>query len=475
MRSLVKKKERRNALETQLNTLQDLNILIDKDEIKDKAREKNPTEICIAVTYLIGVPWERCANMYPGKYDEYAEIKNKHPDCHLIHALCKLRTILMRNESEINRKLKYELKSLRTINETAGVLSEINELSEDIPFTNKTVIDDIAVIEKVLNRKIDDVLTILPSWVEKKFIKKLFLINTAFASELKKFRRNRNLYPYSAYINWEPKPAGNILLNDRRFLSIIYRENGAQFHDIEKINKVNVHTVMSVYEYIEQTNGNIRIIIDCENTDPYKFMSVLSMLDKKEYGKIDSIMLYNDAEHTRIWDCISEQTDIPVEIDNIKRVVPNKSLVDIRMTYGITKAYYKDNISSFIIVSSDSDFWGVISAIPDADFLIVVDDTKTGQKIKEVFTDASIKYCDMNDFDNNLSKKFKRNLIKAEFETIANETLTENIDTIIDKIDKTLFLRLNENERAHLRNDIVNSIRASVTKNGTIKISVLHR
>jgi RNA-binding protein YhbY len=81
----------------------------------------------------------------------------------------------------------------------------------------------------------------------------------------------------------------------------------------------------------------------------------------------------------------------------------------------------------------------------------------------------------MNDFDNNLSKKFKRNLIKAEFETIANETLTENIDTIIDKIDKTLFLRLNENERAHLRNDIVNSIRASVTKNGTIKISVLHR
>ena len=136
-------------------------------------------------------------------------------------------------------------------------MSEINELSEDIPFTNKTVIDDIAVIEKVLNRKIDDVLTILPSWVEKKFIKKLFLINTAFASELKKFRRNRNLYPYSAYINWEPKPAGNILLNDRRFLSIIYRENGAQFHDIEKINKVNVHTVMSVYEYIEQTNGNI--------------------------------------------------------------------------------------------------------------------------------------------------------------------------------------------------------------------------
>ena len=466
-------------MNTQLNALEDLNVLIDKDEMKDEARKKNPTEICIAIAYLIGVPWDTCSNMYPEKKDAYDKVKTLHPDCHIIHALCKLRTTLMRNEAQINRKLKYELKSLRTINETAGIISEINAIS-DIQFTNETVIDDIAVIETELARRIDGVLTILPSWIEKKFIKNIFLIkgaqnNTKFQTEIKKYRQKRSMYPYSAYLNWTPRNAGNILLNDVRFLSVIYKDNGVEFNDKHKINNVNQHTLMSVYDYIKQASGRIKVIVDCENTDPYKFIAMLQTLNEDEIDKIDEILLYNDAQHTRIWNCVCESTAIPVTADNVERVVPNKSLVDIRMTYGITKAYYKDQIESFIIVSSDSDFWGVISAIPDADFLIIVDDTKTGQKIKEVFTNAAIKYCDMNDFDNNLSKKFKEKLIKSEFEMIVNQNLTDNIDTIIDRIDRTLFLNLNENERTQLKKDMSASIRAGIDDNGLIKLSILRR
>ena len=48
------------------------------------------------------------------------------------------------------------------------------------------------------------------------------------------------------------------------------------------------------------------------------------------------------------------------------RVTDRKSLVDMRMAVGVTEAYLTENIDSFILCSSDSDFWGLISSIPTA-------------------------------------------------------------------------------------------------------------
>ena len=37
---------------------------------------------------------------------------------------------------------------------------------------------------------------------------------------------------------------------------------------------------------------------------------------------------------------------------------------------------YKNDVDSFVIVSSDSDYWGLISSLPDAHFLVMIEREK---------------------------------------------------------------------------------------------------
>lgn len=32
-------------------------------------------------------------------------------------------------------------------------------------------------------------------------------------------------YPYKMYINWRPKSAGNILFNDKKFITVLYEQH----------------------------------------------------------------------------------------------------------------------------------------------------------------------------------------------------------------------------------------------------------
>lgn len=77
---------------------------------------------------------------------------------------------------------------------------------------------------------------------------------------------------------------------------------------------------------------------------------------------------------------------IPVFHEEVERVTDRKSLVDIKMTAGVCEAYYKDNIDSFILCSSDSDYWGLISSVKDAHFLVMYEYSKCGQSIKDALT-----------------------------------------------------------------------------------------
>ena len=66
-------------------------------------------------------------------------------------------------------------------------------------------------------------------------------------------------------------------------------------------------------------------------------------------------------------------TRIPVEHRLIERVKQEKSLVGIQLTAGACREHYQNHVDSFIIASSDSDYWGLISSLTDADFLLLVE------------------------------------------------------------------------------------------------------
>ena len=109
-------------------------------------------------------------------------------------------------------------------------------------------------------------------------------------------------------------------------------------------------------------------------THPYKLYGVIKNLKKEEVKKITRIVLYDDYHTTIAWDYIEKLITIPVVHIEVERVTDRKSLVDMRMAVGVTEAYLTENIDSFILCSSDSDFWGLISSIPTA---ILISDRKS--------------------------------------------------------------------------------------------------
>ncbi|MDE7214156.1 MAG: hypothetical protein K2N42_06215 [Anaeroplasmataceae bacterium] len=68
------------------------------------------------------------------------------------------------------------------------------------------------------------------------------------------------------------------------------------------------------------------------------------------------------------------------------------------MTTGACKEFYGNNIESIILASSDSDFWGLVSSLPNAKFLVLNESTKPSNTILRVLKENHIQYCFMDLF-----------------------------------------------------------------------------
>ena len=73
-------------------------------------------------------------------------------------------------------------------------------------------------------------------------------------------------------------------------------------------------------------------------------------------------------------------------------------------------------ITSFIIVSSDSDFWGLIESLPKAKFLVMYEYEKCGTAIKNALAQHGIYYCAIDDFCTAGTEELKRAVLFAELE-----------------------------------------------------------
>ena len=116
----------------------------------------------------------------------------------------------------------------------------------------------------------------------------------------KEYLANKNCYPYQMYINWIPVEEGNILINDRKFVKVLYSQHGDVFTDMSKVKDASETVKKNIYEFIDD-NETIQLVVDCENSDPFKLASVLKQLDKDSIQKIQKIVLYDDVHTTNAW------------------------------------------------------------------------------------------------------------------------------------------------------------------------------
>ena len=126
------------------------------------------------------------------------------------------------------------------------------------------------------------------------------------------------------------------------------------------------------------------------------------------------------------------------------------------MTAVTCREHYRENVDSFIIVSSDSDYWGLISSLPDARFLMMIERGKSSQDLKITLARNGIFYCYTEEFYDGSSDKIKTIALANEVKQVLERALPQNIyDALELALTATGIHMKDEEKRQFIDNTLV--------------------
>lgn len=429
------------------------------------------------VAYLAGVPDRHFAPS--GKIlrqDVYDQLKiNK--NARIIRNLCRLRTA-------IEQKFGY---IIREVHNGRDVLSMSEYIPQDammalgndgIRFSQKPgtmPVKYIIEINKFISDRINNCKTVFPTWINWEYLKDIFLMPDGFtqqgtAAAANEYYKHKNGYPYHVYLNIPAEDNGNILHNDRKFVQLLYEWNNDKFDDISKVMDASAYVKSNIYDFIDKSN-KIVMIVDCENSDVYNIISMLNSLkvDDALY-KISKIILINDV-HTNIgWHSLKNYTDIPIEHVMTERIKQEKSLVDGTVIARTYEEFYENSVDSFVLLSSDSDYWALIKMLKKARFLVMVEHTKCGPDLKNKLEENGIFYCYLDDFySGEESEEMKKDILLK----VVSEQLKARVFNIYDMFDDALTdlrIEMSEAERKQFITKHLRTVQMNIDEDGSVKI-----
>jgi uncharacterized LabA/DUF88 family protein len=280
-------------------------------------------------------------------------------------------------------------------------------------------------------------------------------------------------YPFQVYIHWKPKDYGNLLYTDGKFLEILYQMNNDYFGDKSKYKNAVDDVKNNIYSFIDNSFKTV-LAVDCENSDVYKLYGMLKNLNRDEIEKIEKIILYDDRNTNNGWDYLEKFIGIPVEHIEVQRVVDHKSIVDMRMATGICREFYKNDVSSFILLSSDSDYWALISSLPEAEFLVVIEYSKCGHAIRDTLDANGTYYCSLDDFCTGNIEELKRAVLLSELNSLLPDLLSYNGKELAKMLFERARIEADENEITNFYNKYIKTIKLTVDDAGNFSFSVNH-
>ena len=230
---------------------------------------------------------------------------------------------------------------------------------------------------------------------------------------------------------------------------------------------------LPIYSFIDNSFKTV-LAVDCENSDVYKLYGMLKNLNRDEIEKIEKIILYDDRNTNNGWDYLEKFIGIPVEHIEVQRVVDHKSIVDMRMATGICREFYKNDVSSFILLSSDSDYWALISSLPEAEFLVVIEYSKCGHAIRDTLDANGTYYCSLDDFCTGNIEELKRAVLLSELNSLLPDLLSYNGKELAKMLFERARIEADENEITNFYNKYIKTIKLTVDDAGNFSFSVNH-
>lgn len=434
-------------------------------------------EIVTTIGYMIGVKKNILEQCFGEEYHELLQTLYVNKETSIIRYLCKLRTTLMQKFKKTDDEMRFNLKNLNSMDfYDQDNIKQLEKWGFEIIKPNYRSEKYMLDLAGLISANIDNCFELFPDWVNWNYIKDLFVIpqytkKGVLKSEFNIYMKNIEYYPFQMYIHWKPEDHGSILYTDGKFLGIIYRQHNDIFTDFTKYKDAHSETKNNIYDFIDRSYKTA-IAVDCENSDVYKLYSVLKNLNQDELSKIEKIVLYDDYHTTSGWDWLEKFTKIPIEHIEVNRVTDQKSLVDIKMTAGVCTDYYENNITSFILVSSDSDYWGLISTLTKAEFLVMYEHSKCGQAIKRALSEHNIYYCSIDDFCSGNIEELKKAVLFSCLEKYLPEIISLNGKELVRKIYEEARSSASEKEMENFYDRYIKTLRLRVDNDGNFTVEI---
>jgi len=434
----------------------------------------NSTYLVVSkIGYLLGVP----ENVFErGQLDmEHYKSMNQNKQARIVRNLCIIRNGIEQNYSKINAAFHSDIKNLHTLPEYIEQ-SAIKQLSADgvsIIKANYALEKYVIDINREIANRINNCQNLMPIWLKWPYIRALFIMPNGTKPEgVKKagneYNAHRGDYPFQVYLNWGRSGHGNILYNDKKFVTLLYEENEDSFYDMSKVSDAGNMAKEGIYSFLDRSEKTA-IVVDCANSDPYKLYAMLNNLDQNALlGKIRKIILFDDVHASSAWDVLNEFTEIPVEHIMLERVKEDKSFLDIRLSVGVCKEFYQNNIDSFILASSDSDYWGLIPTLEEARFLVMVEEEKVSGAIRRTLEDAGITYCYLDDFCTGNSNEIKEHALLKELRQRLEAEVNFNIRELLYEVYTVTRADMTKGERDQFYARYIKPMHIEIDQDGEV-------
>ena len=434
-------------------------------------------DIVCTMSYLIGVRKELLHSLYDESCPELLQHLEEDKNATIIRYLCKLRTVLMKTFKKTDTSLRYDLTNIDRLDwfDTNNILWLVNN-GIRVTLANKRAADYSLHINKLIADNIHDCHDLFPDWIKWDYIKRLFIIPKFTDTEIQKrefskFMDKLDCYPYHQYIYWEPSECGNILYTDGKFINILYQMNNDYFDDRSKYKTATDEIKDNIYDFIGNSD-KIVLVVDCENSDVYKLYGMLKNLNNNEVMKISKIMLFDDIHTTDGWDYLEKVISISVEHIEVERIHDHKSLVDMRVMAGVFREFYTHSVTSFILLSSDSDYWALISSLLEAEFLVMVEWNKCGQAIKDALEHEGIYWCSLDDFSTGKNEDLKHAVLLAELRKYLPDLLSYNGKDLVRRLYADTRIEADETEMMNFYNKYIRSITFKADNDGNLCLNL---
>lgn len=437
-------------------------------------RQYGSNRIVTIVAFLLGIKTEVLETQYDsevlGSIKEILE-------ANIVRRLAKIRQALLSNFKAANYELCINLSNIDKLDFCdADDIQFLKQNAVPVMNCNCNADEYVVHITKLIFQHIDACKVLFPACINFAYIRSLFYFPIGFdetdrRKEYGKYWNNRSNYPFGAYLYWKPQNCGNLLLNDNKFLVEVYRQHKEEFKATYLFKDVSYGVKNAINKFIE--NGSkVVFAVDCENVDPYKFYSMIEELPVKTRKNIREIILYNDINANKAWNCLDKCVTVPVKCVQTQRVLDRKSIVDMILITEVMKMHYEQGIDTVVLCSSDSDFLPLINALSSVRFMVLYEHSKCSSVTKQQWKAEGLLAYSLDDFYLAQSEKLQECVLLETLTRLVPAYIGKNISDLANQVFTQAMVTTTETQETAFCEKYVKHGRFSVDSHGILSFSL---